>query len=412
MTTDQSFSWINTAILFGSAGGGAIAGAVVQHLLSKAKPSIHVTSCELSSSLLSRVDYLEMPSGIAKKFNDFHWKLTIDNEQISSTANILPIGYAQENFYFLKEFLPIAEAAQELLKNELNRFKNGNQQVRKESVAKILHDPTVLNALLGDIRRCTFSVFKDVAYLKSLEIKDENTILPWAVDDASGVGKGTFGAFTILLEDARINFPFKWEDEKQRMAIVSFLLASLDKDKVPVLLDELLDTLNNDRVTANNIYLWFSENIDLNSTIVCNATINNMGKSPVLFSGKGILEVSLPNKKIVTLPCYSESYSDGTEEEKSVSRTVKVLRQISEFLDIAIPVRRRIITEKILVAGGESQNISLRTDKALNEIPDSMSLLNLYKSKKLTAKLILDKETGKKLQRNQSSSFIFSSSID
>ena len=412
MAVEQSFDWVRTASLFGSAATGALIGAIAQQKFARAQPSLHVTSCELSSSLLSRVDYLEMPETISKKFNQFKWKITIDDEQISSTANILPIGYAQENYYFLKEFLPKAETAQDLLKSEMERFKDGNEHVRKNCITKILRNPTVLRALLGKTRRASFSILKDVEFLKSMKISSEDAVLPWAIDDASGVGKGTFGSFTIHIRDARITFPFEWEDEKHRMAVVSFLLASLHEKAVPDLLSELFNDFHEDRAIANDLCIWFNENIDLNSTFVCNATITNMGKSPALFSGKGVLKISLPNGIEKSLPCFSESYTGGTEEEKSVIRTVKVLRHISKLLDIAIPVRRRIVTEKILVPGSEHHNISLRTDKAVYEVPDGASLLNLYKSKKLTAKLVLEQDNGKKTKNIESSTFVFSSSID
>lgn len=412
MAEDQSANIINTISMFASAGIGAIIGVLAQQRISRARPSLHVTSCELSSVLLSRVDYLEMPTTIAKKFNSFPWKLTLDEEQISSNANILPIGYAQENYYFLKEFLPIADQASELIKKELTAFEEGEEKKRKESITRLLHNSLILRLLIGKTKRSSFSVFRDARLLESLDISEDNAILPWAIDDASGVGKGTYGAFTIHIQDSRITFPFQWEDEKKRMETISFLLASLHEEAVPTIMRELIEELNEDRATANDVYRWFKDNIDVNSTFVCNVTITNMGKRPALFSGEGLLLINMPDREVLKLPCYSESYTEGTEEEKSVTRTVKVLRAISNYLDIALPVRKKVVTEKLLVPGGDHINITLRTNKAVSEIPEGRSLLSLYKSKKLTAKLQMKRENNTNSSYVESPNFVFSSSVE
>jgi len=411
MAAEQGFDFVNAVILFGSASVGALVGAIAQKKLASAKLNVYVTSCELSSSLLSHVDYLEMPDRLSKKFSNFNWKFTLDDEQISSTSNILPIGYAQENYYYLQEFMRKTEEAKDLLEKEIERFKSGDEKSRKESVAKILRDPILIRLLVGKIRRAGFSILKDLKFIDTLEIKDKCTVFPWVIDDASGVGKGTLGAFTIHIDDARVAFPFQWVDERKRMEIVSFLLASLHEKAVPTILKEMLEELNEDRSNANDIYLWFKENIDLNSTFVCNVAITNTGKASALLSGEGLLTVYLPEGGVLEIPCYAQTYTEGTEEDRSVARTIKVLRHISKLLDIAIPIGKRVVTEKVLVPGGAQRNISLKSRFTIDELSEGEPLLNLYKSRKLEAKLVLYQENGTQLKVLESERFAFASSI-
>ena len=122
------------------------------------------------------------------------------------------------------------------------------------------------------------------------------------------------------------------------MGIVSFLLASLHENGVPVIFEEMRDHLSRDIAEASFLAKWFRERIGLNSTVVCNVSIANLGKSPVLFSGRGWLEIPMPSGEIRRLECHSEDYTEGSQEDKSVSMTVKVLSHISELLDIGIPV--------------------------------------------------------------------------
>ena len=61
-------AWTEAVITFASACVGAIAGAVAQRYVSRGRPIVYVKSCELSSTTLSRVDYLALPKEISEKF--------------------------------------------------------------------------------------------------------------------------------------------------------------------------------------------------------------------------------------------------------------------------------------------------------------------------------------------------------
>ena len=399
---------IEALVLFGSAAFGAILGVALQRHFSKAKPVVFAKSCELSSTLLSRVDYLSMPDDIADKFSHFRWKLVEESDFIPNETTIIPVGFAQEQLYFIRELIPRLDSALELVKKAKREITATDLEDKKRAISEILTHPLVVRSLQGKTKRQTFSVLKKPPQIDF----NQPTIFAWAVDDAGGVGKGTLGAFTIHTGISRINFPFRWEDEKERMRIISYLLASCDQQHLPQMFDELNEELAEDRQIATDLQGWLSANIDLNSTLIISVSVSNMGNRPILISHAARLVIPLPDKPPIQIDCQSETFSDETEEERATMKTIKVLKLISRLLDAAIPIRTRIPSERLLVPGSQSTTLTFRSLKAFSELQNGKQLLHLFHCREIDAQLELSFESdGGETKTVKSKKFLFGSSI-
>jgi len=399
---------VEAMVLFGSAAFAAALGVLLQRYLSKASPVVFAKSCELSSALLSRVDYLSMPDDVADKFSHFRWTLAEESEFIPNETTIIPVGFAQEQLYHLREFVPRLDATIRSLENAKGEAEDSDIETRKQAVSEILSHTLVLRSLQGKTRRQTFSVLQAPPQIDV----DQPPIFPWAVDDAGGVGKGTLGTYTIHTGSMRHNFPFRWQDEKERMKLVSYLLASCHQQQVPQLLEELRQELVDDRQVATDLQSWLTSNIDVNSTLIISVSVSNMGKRPILMSGAATLVVPIPGKPAIEIACQSETFSDNTEEEHATRRTVKVLKRISQSLDAPIPIRARVPSERLLVSGGEATSMTFRSLKTFDEVPNGTQLLHLFRSREIDAHLEIGFQTDSARPKTvKSKKFTFGSSI-
>lgn len=401
-------SGLEVLALFGSAGAGAALGVVLQSYYSKAKPMVLIKSCELSSRLLSRVDYATMPDDIAKKFHSFRWRTFTKDEFIPSDTSTLPLSVAQETLYFVDEFLPKASEALATLTEARKRFTQGGAAEKRDAIAEIMHRTILHRLILGKTSRNDFSVFAQ----QDATDYSKPPVLPWAVDDAGGPGKGTYGAYTIHFGSARANFAFSWADEQSRMKRISYILADCDQARVPTIIDETETELKEDRQIATDLQNWFRANNDLSSTLMLTVSLTNLGQKPVLLSREGTVSVPLPGKEPIPIECQSESYSADTEATTATRRTVEALERISEAVDAAIPIRTRVPSDKILVQGNSGSTVVFRSLRTFSDMPEGKQLLSLYASREIDAyfEVCCERGDGKPVAV-KSDPFTFGSSI-
>ena len=129
-------------------------------------------SCELSCTTLSRVDYLALPQGISEKFDSFPWTIVDEKDGIPSNPSILPIGVAQENLLYLREFLPVLEQSIELVVGGITDLASIPPLVHsimrklgKHNVAAAFHDQ------LYKLRDSRGKAFADALFLAIMRYK-------------------------------------------------------------------------------------------------------------------------------------------------------------------------------------------------------------------------------------------------
>ena len=404
-------TWTEATLLLGTsllaAILGAWLGAFLQRRHARARPVVFIKNCELSSRLLTRVDYLTMPDAIAAKHSAFRWSLPHEKEFVPSDTTILPLGLAQEELMLLQALLPQLDAAVQKSQRIAATFQGATPQQRKDMVGDFLREQTIVRALMGKILRSSFSVFASSAAIDF----NQPTQLTWTVDQASGPGKGTLGRFGIQLGSARVSFPFQWPDEEDRMKLISFLIARCDPDAFPKIANEIADELRQDQQSASDLQTWFEANNDLNATLNLSVAISNLGGQPLLASGRSTVVVPLPDRTPLQIECQSEAYSGDTESDAGTKRMIAALKSISQAVDRAIPIRSSVPTEKIMVEAGKSETLTFRSLQSFRELPSGPQLLHLFRCREVNAHLVLRYQTDEgKTIAVESAKFTFGSS--
>lgn len=410
---------VSVVAMTGSAICGGVIGAVAQKFLKRGDPRVHVISSELSSVLLSQVDYMEVPSEIAEKMRAMNFDIFGDTNHLPNEGHIFPIGALKHGYYFLKEFRHVVDRAQTSAEEVVRNIPAMNPIELRESIQRLLHEMLILQTLMGMTRRGEFSVFKDGNVIaeagekitKLLNDENTETEFEWSYSGQPIPEEGFAGRFFVNLDDAHISFPFRLSNERMRMGVISYLFASLNKTEIQGILNELSTSLARNRNLANDIFFWMRENVDRHSTFVMNTTISNIGGRPLLFSGKGYIEGVLPNGEKLKLECVSEGYSDNSDES-NIRRRLKVFQNIGRGLDIAIPVRRYITTEKMLVEGGDQVAVVFRSRDTLDEINGGARLLEQFIAGELKMRLVVENITENKINRVQSDEFVFAPSVN
>ena len=377
---------IESLVTVAAAGFGAGVGAFVTHRLQRARPRAYVNSCELSSTLMSLVDHIDMPETIVAKRDAFRWPL-VDEEKYSmpAGATAVPLGAAAEMSHYLREFTAAAETTATLLRRTLPQLEDAGRDRRAAIplLTAICRDTLFRDLFGGMVRRGELSLLGQATTIDT----SGDTFLPWVEDIATGPMVGVMGAYSIHIGLARLAFHFKWQDEQRAFKAATFVLAGGQLSLLKDLLREVLEQLERDRVTAADLKTWLTENMELNSKVTIDVTVANIGTAPLMVSRRAELLLTLHGKDFSPLPVYNEASSESSESGQATSRVVKSLLRVGKQLDRPVSVAQWVPREDIFVAVHGEKRITVRAAQTFTDLADGKTQLHLYQSREVNAVL-------------------------
>ena len=345
---------------------GASLTALYNKLSNREQIRAYVTSVELSSHILSRVDQVELPTDIAVKYRSFSPWLKLPNCELNESSNVLSIGSAQEALNYLQAFQTVLARAFE----KINSLEQDISSV--ESINHFFEDDTLGGLFRGMCARQEMPVVTLPDTLPDCLVPYEEG----SYEDGEKTHKG------IYISTPTSNQFLHYITTNQKAALLDSIKAichAVDGQSQKIL-DAIKDRLTTAKILAYDLEKWFEANLDLNSTIIVSLAISNLGKSPVLLSNYSSLSVKGMDGDQTVIPCISENFNTDTASEQATNTIVKSFATISKLLGVPLHIRSKVPLDRILVNAGEQEVVTFRSVLPICKLPKGKSIISYYKT--------------------------------
>ena len=378
---DLPIHWSQAVVAIAAALLGGAAGSLITKRLQRARPRGFISTCELSSTLFSRVDHIDMPNAIVTIRDSLHWPL-LDPKAfpIPDGASSIPLGAATEMQHYAREFLGASNRTLDALTVCIDAAGTAPTATVRPSLISLMTNKLFVDLYGGMLRR------REIQALSQAEPGTGSELwFEWNEDIASGPQVGLLCSYSVDWGAGRIAYVFKWEDEKRSLCIGTNVLAGGSPSLLSPVLSEVRAQLERDRNKISDLKNWLDEHVDSASKLVLDATIANMGESPMIVSRRSHLIVREAEREIAM---FSESYEDGSETDKGTSSVVRALQRIGRDLDKPLPVATWVPREDIFVGPKSHVRVTFRSIQSVGDEAVE-GLVHLYRASTERAKLRL-----------------------
>jgi len=377
---------------------GATITAIYNILMNREKIWACVTSIELSSRLLSRIDQVIVPDKIAVKFRQFGPWVRIPDIGLR-TENVLSVGAAQKHLYYVKAFLDNIEESSKILQFIEENTGSG------DAIRAFFQDLTLRGLFLGMSLRgeMPFVSLPNDLPPCIVEYEEGNTVV--GNHEVHGYHVNTMTKYCFLHYTTNI--------EKSTLINSIKSICHNVKPQTQEILARIRSNLSDARVLASEIEKWLEQNLDKNSTIIISVAISNLGKTPILLNNFGVIRIHGMDGDLVEIPCVSEDFNIDSSSEKAASNIIQFFVELSSAFGISLNVRNRIPLDKMYIDSESQRKIVFRSVMPINGMKNSESILSYYKTSERRAEFEITYFTKESVRKGiVMKNVIFGSNLD